>query len=163
MTLAKKAAAGLAAVGMAAGLTVAGAGAASAAVVPAPRVLGNSVSVDIAQPLPGQSCSGMLVPPAVAGSLIGPAASGDLMQIMGALSARDDVIALRHRAIVIDLPATIPGVPGTLYANDVPANFYALAVFCVGAGTPIEAYLHPAVVGNPLDAFAGSAAGSTGS
>lgn len=163
MSVLKKVTAGLAVTATAVGLTAVGAGAANAAVVPAPRVAGNTVTVDIAQPLVGQSCSAMLVPPYAAAALAGPAVSGDLMQIMGALSAREDVIALRHNAVLLNLPATIPGVPGTLYANDVPANIYALAVFCVGAGTPIEAYVHPAVVGNPLDAFAGSATGSSGS
>ena len=42
------------------------------------------------------------------------------------------------------------------------SNVYALAVICMGHDGPMEPHLFPAVVGNPLDAFTGSAAGSVG-
>ena len=164
MTIAKKAAAGLAAVGMAAGLTVAGAGAASAA-VPHPNIVGNTVNVHITEPLPGQTCMGMLVPPYAAADLAGAAVSGggNLMPIIGALGNNPDVIALDGPgALGFNLPVTIPGQPGRLTAQNVPSNIYALAVICMGHDGPMEPHLFPAVVGGPLDAFAGSAAGSTG-
>ena len=164
MTIAKKAAAGLAAVGMAAGLTVAGAGAASAA-VPHPNIVGNTVNVHITEPLPGQTCMGMLVPPYAAADLAGAAVSGggNLMPIIGALGNNPDVIALDGPgALGFNLPVTIPGQPGWLTAQNVPSNIYALAVICMGHDGPMEPHLFPAVVGGPLDAFAGSAAGSTG-
>lgn len=165
MTIAKKAAAGLAAVGMAAGLTVAGAGAASAA-VPHPNIVGNTVNVHITEPLPGQTCMGMLVPPYAAADLAGAAVSGggNLMPIIGALGNNPDVIALDGPGIpgVFQLPVTIPGQPGFLTANNVPSNIYALAVICLSGDGPAEPHLFPAVVGGPLDAFGGSVAGSTG-
>ena len=164
MTIAKKAAAGLAAVGMAAGLTVAGAGAASAA-VPHPNIVGNTVNVHITEPLPGQTCMGMLVPPYAAADLAGAAVSGggNLMPIIGALGNNPDVIALDGPGgFGFNLPVTIPGQPGWLTAQNVPSNIYALAVICMGHDGPMEPHLFPAVVGGPLDAFAGSAAGSTG-
>lgn len=165
MTIARKAAAGLATVGMAAGLTVAGAGAASAA-VPVPNVAGNTVSVHVTAPLPGQTCLGMLVPPYAAADLAGAAVTGggDLMTIVRALGSRGDVISLAGPGIdgIFRLPVTVPGQSGFLTATDVPSNIYALAVICLSSGGPAEPHLFPAVVGNPLDAFAGSAAGSSG-
>lgn len=164
MSIAKKAAAGVAAVGMAAGLTVAGTGAASAA-VPTPHVLGNTVTVNIDQPLEGQMCMGMLVPPSAAADLAGAAVAGggDLMAIIRALGNRHDVVSLAGPgAFGFHLPATLPGQPGVLFANNVPSNIYALAVICMSGGGPAEPHLFPAVVGNPLDAFGGSVAGSTG-
>lgn len=165
MTIAKKAAAGLAAVATAAGLTVAGAGAANAA-APVPHVFGNQVVVDINQPLEGQTCLGMLVPPYAAADLAGAAVAGggDLMTIVGALGNRNDVISLKGPGVpgIFNLPMTIPGQSGVLTAENVPSNIYALAVICLSGNGPAEPHLFPAVVGNPLDAFAGSAAGSTG-
>ena len=70
MSLVKKAASGLAVAAMAAGMTLAGTGAANAA-VPTPHVLGNTVTVNVDQPLPGQTCIGMLVPPYAAADLAG--------------------------------------------------------------------------------------------
>lgn len=164
MSIAKKAAAGVATVGMAAGLTVAGAGAASAA-VPTPHVLGNTVTVNVDHPLPGQTCVGMLVPPYAAADVAGAAiaSGGDLMAIVRALGNRHDVISLAGPgAFGFHLPATLPGQPGVLFANNVPSNIYALAVICISGNGPAEPHVFPAVVGNPLESFAGSAAGSTG-
>lgn len=165
MSLVKKAAAGLAAVGMAAGLTVAGAGAASAA-VPHPHVAGNTVNVHITEPLPNQTCMGMLVPPYAAADLAGAAVSGggNLMPIIAALGNNPDVIALDGPGIpgIFHLPVTWPGQSGWLSAQNVPSNIYALAVICMGHDGPMEPHLFPAVVGNPLDAFGGSVAGSSG-
>ncbi|AWH91394.1 hypothetical protein [Dietzia lutea] len=165
MTIAKKVAAGLAAVGMAAGLTIAGSGVASAA-VPHPNIAGNTVSVHITDPLPGQTCTGILVPPSATGDLAGAAIAGggDLMSIVRALGNRYDVISLDGPGLpgVFTLPMTLPGQPGWLTARDVPSNVYALAVLCLGHNGPVEPHLFPAVVGNPLDAFGGSAAGSVG-
>ena len=165
MSLAKKIAAGFAAVGMAAGLTVAGAGAASAA-VPVPHVFGNQVVVDITQPLPGQTCLGMLVPPAAGADVAGAAIAGggDLMAIIRTLGNRGDVVALRGPGVpgIFTLPMTLPGQPGRLVAENVPSNVYALAVVCMSNSGPAEPHLFPAVVGNPVDAFVGSAGGSTG-
>ncbi|UVE94613.1 hypothetical protein [Dietzia sp. B32] len=165
MTIAKKAAAGLTAIATAAGLTVAGAGVANAA-APVPHVFGNQVVVDINQPLEGQTCLGMLVPPYAAADLAGAAVAGggDLMTIVRALGNRGDVISLKGPGIpgIFNLPMTLPGQPGKLTAENVPSNIYALAVICLTGGGPAEPHLFPAVVGNPLDAFAGSAAGSSG-
>lgn len=165
MSIVKKAAAGTAAAAMAAGMTVAGAGAASAA-VPVPHVGANSVQVHITDPLPGQTCMGMLVPPYAAADLAGAAAAGggNLMPIIGALGESDDVIALDGPGVpgLFQLPVTIPGQSGWLSAENVPPNVYALAVICLSSDGPAEPHLFPAVVGNPLDAFGGSVAGSTG-
>lgn len=149
----------------AAGLTVAGAGAANAA-VPVPNIVGNTVSVHVTDPLPGQMCMGMLVPPYAAADLAGAAVSGggNLMPIVAALGNNPDVIALNGPGIpgVFQLPMTVPGQPGWLSAKNVPSNIYALAVICMSGNGPMEPHLFPAVVGNPLDAFGGSVAGSTG-
>lgn len=164
MSLSKKLFGAVAAVGMAAGLTVAGSGAANAA-VPTPHIHGNSVFVNIDHPLEGQTCIGMLVPPYVAADLGGAAIAGggDLMAIISALGDRHDVISLAGPgAFGFNLPATLPGQPGVLAAENVPSNIYALAVVCLTGGGPAEPHLFPAVVGNPLDAFGGSAAGSVG-
>ena len=165
MSLAKKAAAGLASVGMAAGLTVAGAGAASAA-VPHPHIAGNTVNVHVTAPLPNQTCMGMLVPPYAAADLAGAAVSGggNLMPIIAALGNNPDVIALNGPGLpgIFQLPVTIPGQDGWLSAQNVPSNIYALAVICMGHDGPMEPHLFPAVVGNPMEAFGGSVAGSTG-
>lgn len=166
MTTLKKAAAGFAvAATAAAGVTVAGAGAANAA-VPSPHIVGNTVSVHIADPLPGQSCMGMLVPPSAGGDLAAAAIAGggNLMPIISALGDREDIVALNGPGIpgIFQLPVTIPGQPGWLSAENVPSNVYALAVICMGHDGPMEPHVFPAVVGNPLDAFAGSAAGSVG-
>lgn len=164
MSILKKAAAGLAVTATAASLSVVGSGAANAA-VPHPRIVGNTVNVHITDPLPGQTCMGMLVPPYAAADLAGAAVSGggNLMPIIGALGANPDVIALDGPGgFGFHLPVTIPGQPGWLTAQNVPSNIYALAVICMGHDGPMEPHLFPAVVGGPLDAFAGSAAGSTG-
>ncbi len=162
----KKVAASVAvAVTAAAGATVAGAGAANAA-VPFTHIAGNTVSVHVTDPLPGQSCMAMLVPPSAAGDLAGAAIAGggNLMPIISALGARNDIIALDGPGIpgIFRLPVTLPGQPGWLSATDVPANVYALAVICMGHDGPLEPHVFPAVVGNPFDAFVGSAAGSVG-
>ena len=161
----KKAAAGFAvAATAAAGVTIASAGAASAA-EPVPHVYGNTVAVDVNAPLPGQTCIGMLVPPHAAAELAGAAIAGDgdLMTIIQALGNRSDVISLKGPgAFGFHLPATIPGQPGKLWADNVPSNVYALAVICMGHNGPMEPHVFPAVVGDPLAAFSGSAAGSVG-
>lgn len=166
MTTLKKAAAGFAvAATAAAGISVAGAGAANAA-VPFVHTVGNTVNVHVTDPLPGQTCMGMLVPPYAAADIAGAAAAGggNLMPIVAALGNNPDVIALNGPGIpgIFQLPVTIPGQPGWLSAQNVPSNIYALAVICMGHDGPMEPHLFPAVVGGPLDAFAGSAAGSTG-
>lgn len=166
MNTLKKAAAGFAvAATAAAGVTVASAGAANAA-VPHPNIVGNTVNVHITEPLPGQTCMGMLVPPYAAADIAGAAVSGggNLMPIVAALGNNPDVIALNGPGIpgIFQLPVTIPGRSGWLSAQNVPSNIYALAVICMGHDGPMEPHLFPAVVGNPLDAFAGSASGSTG-
>lgn len=158
MTRTKKMFSSLGVAALAAGMTVSGAGAANAAVT-TPHVLGNSVSVNIDQPLPGQTCFGVLAP-AYAAAELGVAAiggGGDVLAIVQALEARDDVISLAGPgAFGIHLPATIPGQPGVLFANDVPANIYALAVVCMTVNGPVESHITPQLVGNPLDAFVGS-------
>lgn len=166
MTSLTKAAAGFAAAATAAaGITVAGAGTANAA-VPYVHVAGNTVSVHVTEPLAGQTCMGMLVPPYAAADIAGAAigGGGNLMPIIAALGNNPDVIALNGPGIpgIFQLPATIPGQPGWLSAENVPSNVYALAVFCLTGGGPVEPHVFPAVVGGPLDAFAGSAAGSVG-
>ena len=166
MSALKKVVGGLAVAATAvAGITVAGAGAANAA-VPVPNVAGNTVSVHVTDPLPGQTCMGMLVPPYAAADLAGAAVSGggNLMPIIAALGNNPDVIALNGPGIpgVFQLPVTIPGQAGWLTAENVPSNIYALAVICLTGDGPAEPHLFPAVVGNPLDAFAGSATGSMG-
>lgn len=165
MTTLKKAAAGFAvAATAAAGITAAGAGAANAA-VPFVHVAGNTVSVHVTDPLPGQTCMGMLVPPYAAADIAGAAigGGGNLMPIVAALGNNPDVIALDGPgALGFHLPMTLPGTPGWLSAENVPSNIYALAVVCMGHDGPMEPHVFPATVGNPLDAFAGSAAGSVG-
>ena len=165
MNTLKKAAAGFAvAATAAAGVTVASAGAANAA-VPHPNIVGNTVNVHITEPLPGQTCMGMLVPPYAAADIAGAAVAGggNLMPIIAALGNNPDVIALDGPgALGFHLPMTIPGHDGWLSAQNVPSNIYALAVICMGHNGPMEPHLFPAVVGNPMEAFAGSASGSTG-
>lgn len=166
MTSLTKAAAGFAAAATAAaGITVAGAGAANAA-VPYVHVVGNTVSVHVTEPLGGQTCMGMLVPPYAAADIASAAigGGGNLMPIIAALGNNPDVIALNGPGIpgIFQLPATIPGHPGWLSAENVPSNVYALTVPCLTGGGPVEPHVFPAVVGGPLDAFAGSAAGSVG-
>src|SRR5699024_8236506 len=102
-----------------------------------------------------------------AGAAISGAAIGGVgisMPIIAALGNTPDLIALNGPGIpgIFQLPATIPGQPGWLSAENVPSNVYALAVFCLTGGGPVEPHVFPAVVGGPLDAFAGSAAGSVG-
>lgn len=145
----------------AAGLTLAGTSAAHAAVVPAPEVIGGTVNLHVDAPAPWQSCFGMLVPPYTAIDLVGPMMSGDILQVAEALSERDDVISLRTRGL-ISLPGTVPGLPGTLYADNVPPNIYAATVICAGGDVPTESHIHPVVVGNPFEAFGGSVSGSLG-
>lgn len=161
MSLKKKVLGGAAVVGMTVGLSFAGAGAAAAAVVPAPVVAGHTVDVRVDAPIPWQSCSGYLVPPYAALDLAVPIASGDFVAVADALRGRADVIPMRTRGL-ISLPGTIPGIPGTLFADNVPANHYMLAVICAGGDAPIEPHLYPVTVGNPFDAFAGSVSGSLG-
>lgn len=161
MSILRRTVAGVAVAATAAGLTIVGSGAASAAVV-TPAVQGTTVQVNITEPLPGQTCLGMLVPPYVAIHLIAPAASGDLMEVVRALGARDDVIAMRTPG-PIRLPVTLPGLPGTLSAENVPPNIYAVTVFCMRSDGPVEPHLFPAVVGPGLDPIIGSVEGSTGS
>lgn len=165
MSLSKKLFGGVAAVAMAAGLTVAGSGAANAA-VPFPHIAGNNVSVHVTDPLPGQTCMGLLVPPYAGADLAGAAigGGGNLMPIIGALGERNDVIALDGPGVpgIFQLPVTIPGQSGWLSADNVPSNVYALAVVCLSGDGPAEPHLFPAVVGNPLDAFGGSVSGSLG-
>src|SRR5699024_10393770 len=92
MTSLTKAAAGFAAAATAAaGITVAGAGAANAA-VPYVHVAGNTVSVHVTEPLAGQTCMGMLVPPYAAADIAGAAigGGGNLMPIIAALGNNPD-------------------------------------------------------------------------
>lgn len=145
----------------AAGLTLAGTGAAHAAVVPAPEVAGGTVDVHVQAPAPWQSCFGMLVPPYAAVDVAAQFAAGDVLAAAERLSDRDDVISMRTRGLV-SLPGTVPGLPGTLYAEGVPSNIYVAAVVCAGGDTPTESHLHPVMVGDPLAAFGGSVSGSLG-
>lgn len=166
MTNLKKAAAGFAVAATAAvGISVAGAGAANAA-TPFVHIAGNTVNVHVTAPLPNQTCMGMLVPPYAAADIAGAAVAGggNLMPIIAALGNNPDVIALNGPGIpgIFQLPMTIPGQDGWLSAQNVPSNIYALAVICMGHAGPMEPHLFPAVVGNPMEAFAGSASGSTG-
>lgn len=166
MSTLKKAAAGLAvAATAAAGVTFAGTGAANAA-TPFVHIAGNTVNVHVTAPLEGQTCMGMLVPPYAAADVAGAAIAGggNLMPILSALGNRNDVIALNGPGIpgIFQLPMTIPGQDGWLSATNVPSNVYALAVICMTGGGPMEPHVFPAVVGNPLEAFSGSAAGSAG-
>lgn len=162
MTTLKKAAAGFAvAATAAAGITVAGTGAANAA-VPVHNIAGNTVNVHVTQPLDGQTCIGMLVPPAAMAAVGGAAIAGggDILPILSALGDRSDVIELDGLgAFGFNLPATLPGQEGWLTATNVPSNVYALAVVCLGGGAPMEPHIFPAVVGNPLEAAAGSMGG----
>ena len=142
------------------GLTLGGASAANAAVVQ-PDTIGNTVVAHVHDPLPGQTCIGLAVPPYAALDVVPPAIGGDLMDILGAVANRDDIHALHLDMWPLNPPMTLPGQPGTLIAENVPSNFYALTVICMGGGNT-EPHIHPVVVGDPLSAAGGSVQGSLG-
>ena len=155
------------------GVSLAGAGAAHAAYVSLPAVQDHRVSVRVDDPVPsrivppavGQSCAGALIPPyavpGVARDVI-PMLDGNVLDIIGGLGDLNDAVTLLRLGGVS--PATVPGVAGTLAANNVRDDFYLVPVLCVGGrdNAPMETNLFLTQVGNPLGAFEGSVTGSVG-
>lgn len=156
------------------GLTLAGTGAAHAADVSLPAVEGDQVSVRIDNPVPGrlwpvelgQSCAGALVPPYALPAVVRdvlPLLDGGVLDIIGGLGDLNDDVTLLLLAGTV-LPATVPGVAGTLAASDLRDDFYLVPVVCAGGrnDAPLETNLFLTQVGNPLGAFEGSVTGSVG-
>lgn len=149
-------------------------GTAHAADVALPGVEDNRVSVRVDDPIPGkiwpleigQSCAGALVPPhalpAVASDVI-PMLDGDILDIIRGLGDLNDAVTVLLLAGTL-LPATLPGVAGTLAADDVRDDFYLVPVVCAGGrdDAPMETNLFLTQVGSPLGAFEGSVTGSAG-
>lgn len=157
-----------------AAMSLVGTGAAHAADVALPAVENNRVSVRVDNPIGGriipfevgQACAGALVPPYAIPAVIEdviPLLDGDVLDIIGGLGdLNDDVTILLLNGTV--LPATFPGIAGTLAANNVRDDFYIAPVICIGGrnNAPMEANLFLTQVGNPLGAFEGSVTGSVG-
>lgn len=157
-----------------AGSVLVGTGPAHAADVSLPAVEDNRVSVRVDDPIPGrlwpievgQACAGALVPPyalpAVARDVI-PMLDGDVLDIIRGLGDLNDAVTVLLLAGTV-LPATLPGVAGTLAAADVRDDFYLVPVICAGGrdDAPMETNLFLTQVGSPLGAFEGSVTGSVG-
>lgn len=157
-----------------AGSVLVGTGPADAADVSLPAVEDNRVSVRVDDPIPGrlwplevgQACAGALVPPyalpAVARDVI-PMLDGDVLDIIRGLGDLNDAVTVLLLAGTV-LPATLPGVAGTLAAADVRDDFYLVPVICAGGrdDAPMETNLFLTQVGSPLGAFEGSVTGSVG-
>lgn len=156
------------------GLVLAGTGASHAADVPLPAVEGDTVSVRVDNPISGrlwpfevgQSCAGALVPlyaiPEVAREVI-PMLGGNVLDIISGLGDLNDQVTLLALAGTA-VPATLPGIAGTLAATGVRDDFYVVPVICVGGrdNAPMETNLFVTQVGSPLGAFEGSVTGSVG-
>lgn len=156
------------------GLALTGTGAAHGADVALPEVEDNRVSVRIDNPIPGrlwpveigQSCAGALVPPYALPAVIAdviPLLDGGVLDIIAGLGDLNDDVTLLQLAGTV-LPATLPGVAGTLAAANVRKDFYLVPVICAGGrdDAPTETNLFLTQVGNPLGAFEGSVTGSIG-
>ena len=157
-----------------AGSILVGTGTAHAADVALPAVEDNRVSVRVDDPIPGrlwpievgQSCAGALVPPhalpTVARDVI-PMLDGDVLDIIRGLGDLNDAVTVLLLAGTL-LPATLPGVAGTLAADGVRDDFYLVPVICAGGrdDAPMETNLFLTQVGSPLGAFEGSVTGSVG-
>ena len=162
MTSARTAVRAAAVLGATAALTVAGAGAASAATTSTHEVDGNTVSVTFnwtlstAAPL-GDICGAALVEPQAAAELAGAFAEGNLANIFASLVNRDGVEVLYTDGIVIDSPAAslsaaTPSV--TVSASEVPSGAYALISVCGSA--PSDPTIKGVVIGNPIEVITGS-------
>lgn len=155
------------------GLALVGTGTGHAADISLPEVEDNRVSVRVDNPIPGrlfppalgQSCTGALVPPYALPAVIGdvlPLLDGNVLDIIGGLGDLNEAVTLLLLGGVS--PATLPGVAGTLAADNVRDDFYIVPVVCVGGrdNAPLEPHLFLTQVGNPLGAFEGSVTGSVG-
>lgn len=153
----------------AAGLTLAGAGAAYAT-ASTHDVEGDTVSVTFTLDgglLEGDTCGALIATPSAATGLAADFTSGDLGAILGNLVGVDGVHVLAEEGIIVDRPVLILGnvggagkTSGTVSAHEVPANVYTLITMCTSYESPT---VNPAVlVGDPVEAVTGSVQGSLG-
>lgn len=144
-------------------LTLAGAGAASATTHES-AVDGNSVSVTFTLDggvVDGDVCGAFLAPTATAAALASTLTSGNISEALKALVGNEDVTVLREDGFLTSTPFTTLGsvggtgkTSGTVGAEDVPSNVYALVSYC---GTDENPSINPLLlVGNPLEAVMGS-------
>lgn len=146
--------------GAATALSVAGAGAAMAT-THSNTVDGNTVSVTFELDggfVDGDTCGAVLVPTSAAPGIAAALQGGDLGATLETLMNDDNVTVLTTD---LGLPAVVLGgiggiglTSGTVSAEDVPSNVYALVSHCASDDEPTIAV--PLLVGNPMDAIMGS-------
>lgn len=151
-------------IGAATALTFAGAGAAMATTHES-NVDGNDVSVTFTLdggPLDADACGAVITQVADAAGVAAEFAEatnqGDLLGILKALNNNDSVTVLKTDGLLIDsavAPLTLANRTNTVYAEDLPSNFYALVSVCVS--DPTNPTITPFVmVGDPVEAVMGS-------
>ena len=156
----RNAARATAALGAAAALTVAGAGAAMDT-THTNATEGNDVSVTFTLDggvIDGDTCGAVLTPTASAADLAAKFAAGDLETLFQALVNDDNVVVLRDGLS----PVAFLGALGplgrnsvTVTASDVPPNLYALVSVCLSDRANPK--VNPAfLVGDPMEAVMGS-------
>lgn len=149
--------------GAATALTLAGAGVAMATTI-SPDVNNQTGTVSVTFALEeGESsdlCGAVLAPAASAPRVAAELAGGDLQGILRLFADDPHVITLEAGRFVripfVAMSRGFLGSPtGTVSANDVPPNVYALVSICLSDRENPE--FTPVVMGNPLEAAQGSA------
>lgn len=165
MTTSRTFARSAAVIGAATALTFAGTGVAMAT-SNEHSVDGNSVSVtftlDSGDFADGDSCGAVLTPTSAAPALASRLSSGNLVDIFNTLMNDKNVIVLYEEGIVIDRPMVVLGEiagvgknSGTVTAENVPSNVYALVSVCL-SDTSNPDITMPVMVGNTSEALTGS-------
>ncbi|AVZ38649.1 MULTISPECIES: hypothetical protein [Dietzia] len=149
-----------AALGATAALTLAGAGAASAATAANPVVNGNTVSVTFEKDfvVDADTCVAAVVPTSSAPALLTQLEALnnlDLTAINNLINSMADVTFLQTGGLVPSPIASVTIADVTVSAT-VPSNVYAVVSYCLLGGSDIGG---PVLVGDPLDAIQGSLGG----
>lgn len=149
-----------AALGATAALTLAGAGAASAATANDPVVNGNTVSVTFQKDtlIDVDTCVAAVVPTSSAPALLTQLEALnnlDLGAINSLINSMSDVTFLETGGLLSTPIANVTAGNVTVSAT-VPSNVYAVVSYCAIGGSDIGG---PVLVGDPLDAIQGSLGG----
>ncbi|MBB1035826.1 MAG: hypothetical protein Q7T31_08970 [Dietzia sp.] len=146
--------------GATAALTIAGAGAASAATAAAPVVNGNTVSVTFEKDflVDADTCVAAVVPTSSAPALLTQLealSNLDLNAISNLVNGFSDVTFLQTGGLLPSPIASVTLTDVTVSAT-VQSNVYAVVTYCLIGGSDVAG---PVLVGDPLDAIQGSLGG----
>ncbi|MFN3340494.1 MAG: hypothetical protein ACK40Z_12415 [Dietzia sp.] len=160
MTSPRTAARTAAVLGATAALTIAGAGAASAATASAPVVNGNTVSVTFEKDLliDVDTCVAAVVPTSSAPALVAQleAVSNLNLDAISDLVSGNSGVTFLYTSGLFPTPIANVTLGDVTVSATVPSNVYAVVTYCVIGGSDIAG---PVLVGDPAEAIQGSIGG----